>query len=143
MSTRNGDSRAWAHIFPSLVDLYEYILRHRAHSLREQEYRTAVLNKLDGLLSLAGQVFDCAEGHNLADLMTKNWVLELDFHSSEWEAFDALSLLVWMFSYLMVNFPPESGLRQLVIIDEVQRLFSRSLERRAEQDVSLASLLLA
>ncbi len=131
-------------VWPSLFDLREFLHRYKVHPLsREAGYRSAILNRLDSILMTSGDIYRCSTGHSLVDLLSRSIVWESDGLSPEHEAFYVLSILFWIFHYRLTNRPQETGLELLIVLDEAQRLLSRSSEYNREQGFPLASTLIS
>jgi len=118
------NSQKW----PCLLDLYDLVMAKNYHALsRESRYREVVKNRLSGMHTTTGDLFNCSTGFPLEDFMQRDIILELDGLTREHQNFIINCLLNKIFAYKMSN-PISRNNLNLIVLDEAQFIFSRALE---------------
>ncbi|WP_207587101.1 ATP-binding protein [Halomontanus rarus] len=97
----------------------------------ESQYRSRVRNRLDGMLRVAGPVFDCQHGYPIIDLLEQNVVFEFDGLRTDLQDFLMELLFAYVYEHRLANATTErnAGLQHVFFLDEGKRVFSVYKER--------------
>lgn len=106
-----------------LMDEFRRKMNDRSvHSSTKERIRT-LLNRLDPMMHILGNLFDCEEGHPLPFLMENPVILELDGLGTDYQNLLANLISQWMFLYRMNN-NQRNKVFSFIVIDESHRLLS-------------------
>ncbi|MDD5697832.1 MAG: hypothetical protein PHH77_04370 [Victivallaceae bacterium] len=123
---------------PTLIGLFRAFQRKlyddTIPSNTKNSIRTIML-RLEPFIDILGDSI-CGQGFDMAGLLQKEVVLELDGLTIEYQTFIATLIFHWIFTYRL-NLAQRGKLKHLLLFDEAKRLFSLNIPLIA-QLVSLA-----
>jgi len=124
----NGDHARW----PTLFDVQSCLEGIRTNQ-REILWLTSLRRALQRLtFGDFGKALCASRPVSLADLLTKDVILELGSLSDPDRAFFCGALLLWLYQYLLRNEGKREILKLLLVFEESHFLFSREKERMGE-----------
>ncbi len=108
--------------YPTLRELYEFIVKKEEKNRRKQEYFAVVTNRLASLLIVLKDVVDVREGMRLEEIFMHPTVLEVDQLRRDEANFLVEYILAYLFYYRMVS-GKRSKLMHCTVLDEANRWF--------------------
>jgi len=108
--------------YPTLRELYEFIVKKEEKNRRKQEYFAVVTNRLASLLIVLKDVVDVREGMRLEEICMHPTVLEVDQLRRDEANFLVEYILAYLFYYRMVG-GERSKLTHCTVLDEANRWF--------------------
>jgi hypothetical protein len=108
--------------YPTLRELYEFIIRKEEKNRRKQEYFAVVTNRLASLLIVLKDVIDVREGMPLEEIFMHPTVLEVDQLRRDEANFLIEYILAYLFYYRMVS-GKRSKLMHCTVLDEANRWY--------------------
>jgi hypothetical protein len=117
--------------WPTLHDLTAALKDHDLNHVRKTaNYRDTVVNRLDGMLLTAGDIFATPSGHISPDILAANVVFEFDGLSTDLQNFLMEALFTWVYEHRVAQGDRGDGLRHVFVLDEGKRVFSAYKERQ-------------
>lgn len=114
---------------PTLKDLYELIKKAEERTRKRMDYFDVVMNRLQSMLLVLGDVIDCKRGLPIEELLKHPVVLELDGLRRDEANFLVELILAYIFHYRIAN--GERGkLKHVLVFDEATRVFFKSRQWR-------------
>lgn len=126
--------------YPSLFDFYYYIKAMKFSQLsRTARYQESAVNRVGGMISGSGKIFDCSRGHikSLADTHT---IFMIQHFTAEMQVFIVNWLLTWLFYFKLTY---KSDVEHVIGIDDSNLLFDVSFERRPDLGMPILHHLLS
>jgi hypothetical protein len=133
--------------FPSMYELADFLrqmLKREKSNTRTYTYGEVCLNRVEGFILALPKVLDCSTGMPLHILTRGHTIFQLHGIDFEYQSVLVNLMLSWLCCHRIANGMrnnPEHDLA--VFIDEAQRLFDSSLERRQYQGIPTISHLIA
>lgn len=119
--------------YPSLFELRDLVRADAIHpSSPRFNYMERLENRTTMLTGFSGDIFDCARGHPIEDLLDRNVVLELQEPNQDVQQFVIEALLTWIFYYRDIA-GHRQGLRHAVLVDEAKMIFD--VQREQDTDI--------
>ncbi|USZ77576.1 MULTISPECIES: ATP-binding protein [Halorussus] len=117
--------------YPSLHELEQFLVSDSINYMRKtSNYRDTILNRVEAMNLGAGTIFDCSQGFDLEDLLSRNVVFEFDGLSRDTQNFLMETLLAWVYEYRLAQTHRSSGLNHVFALDEGKQVFSVYKERQ-------------
>ncbi len=124
-------------VYPSMLDLEQELARRMASvrpNSRQYNYYEVDHNRVQGFNDVFGDMVDCSSGMPLHILTQGNLVIEMHGYDFEFQSLLVNLMVIWICCYRIANGlrnRPEHNLA--LFVDEAQRIFDVSLERRPYQ----------
>jgi len=117
--------------YPSLHELQESLETDKINYVRKTaDYRDTVVNRLAAMNLTAGTIFDCSEGHPIADLLERDVVFEFDGLGTDLQNFLMEILFACVYEYRVAQNQRGGDLRHVFFLDEGKQVFSVYKERQ-------------
>jgi len=114
---------------PTLKDLHQLIKKAEERTRKRMDYFDVVMNRLQSMLLVLGDVIDCKRGFSIEELLKHPVVLELDGLRRDEANFLVELILAYIFHYRIAN--GERGkLKHVLVFDEATRVFFKSRQWR-------------
>jgi len=111
-------------VFPTFLDVKEYLENKRCTG-RQAQWMQSVKRTVDSLcFGGMNDTVNSAEPHDLAELLGKNVILELDALSNTDKTFLIETMLLWLHHHRLQN-PPVEKVDNLIIIEEAHHLLRK------------------
>jgi len=112
----------------------------RPMSAKDSWYRSTVINRVQAMVLAIGNILDCESGFDIAGLMTKSAVLELDGMMEDMQNFLVEMLLTWIYHYRLAH-GHRGELRHCIFFDEAKRVFDINKERMPEAGIPVIDII--
>jgi hypothetical protein len=127
--------------YPSMHELAGLLAANgRPRTAKEAWYRSTVMNRLEATVLTIGCILDCETGFDLASLLDRYVVLEMDGMMEDMQNFLVEILLAWIYHYRLAK-GHRGELRHCVFFDEAKRIFDVNKERQPAAGIPIIDLI--